>query len=427
MSHRTSDPARSQNKEAVQVQNLEEKQRRILELELVQVRKEAVVARLEARAAEIERLLHQDGLRSVVKRNRHDKEKKDAAEKTLESCPSSRQEISRPRTVTTSARASRTKEPPTPPVDDFAEASTDHQRRSSRRPALIISVLGHVFLIFVLGFVGLRLSPPKDQVAFTATAAASEPTSIETIRIENTIPTSATESESQENLDAELVPDPVLGQSSLIPPSLQTLGDDSSPSLLESTGAELLRGDESTGEKMEFFGVEGGGNHFVYLVDSSKSMGTAFESAREELVRSIQALQPDQRFYVVFFDADSDYMRIRDPNTNESMSLSATNENKAALTQWAKGISMDDGQAPYEPLRFALDLKPDVIFLLSDGEFPAGIEDLLTEDNYVENLFGDVQRISIVHTIGYHSQRGEERMRRIAERNGGQYHYVRKP
>ncbi|MEM1069852.1 MAG: hypothetical protein AAGI63_13210, partial [Planctomycetota bacterium] len=238
---------------------------------------------------------------------------------------------------------------------------------------------------------------------------------------------SATESESQENLDAELVPDPVLGQSSLIPPSLKTLGDDSSPSLLESTGAELLRGDESTGEKMEFFGVEGGGNHFVYLVDSSKSMGTAFESAREELVRSIQALQPDQRFYVVFFDADSDYMRIRDPNTNESMSLSATNENKAALTQWAKGISMDDGQAPYEPLRFALDLKPDVIFLLSDGEFPAGIEDLLTEDNYVENLFGDVQRISIVHTIGYHSQRGEERMRRIAEKNGGQYHYVRKP
>ena len=90
-------------------------------------------------------------------------------------------------------------------------------------------------------------------------------------------------------------------------------------------------------------------------------------------------------------------------------------------------IAMDRGRAPYEALRFALKLKPDVIFLLSDGEFPQGIEDLLREENRVENLFGESYPISIVHTIGYHSQRGEQRMRRIAEQNGGQYRHVRKP
>ena len=55
-------------------------------------------------------------------------------------------------------------------------------------------------------------------------------------------------------------------------------------------------------------------------------------------------------------------------------------------------IEMDRGRAPYEALRFALQLRPDVIFLLSDGEFPQGIEDLLREENKVENLFGNSKK-----------------------------------
>ena len=90
-------------------------------------------------------------------------------------------------------------------------------------------------------------------------------------------------------------------------------------------------------------------------------------------------------------------------------------------------ITKNDGRAPYNPLKFALELRPDVIFLLSDGEFPQGIEDLLKEQNRVENLFGDSGPISIVHTIGYHSRAGESRMRRIAEQNKGQYRHVPKP
>ena len=78
---------------------------------------------------------------------------------------------------------------------------------------------------------------------------------------------------------------------------------------------------------------------------------------------------------------------------------------------------MDRGRAPYEPLEFALELKPDVIFLLSDGEFPVGIESLLRERNRVENLFGESRIRSIVHTIGYHSRSGEARMRAIAGQN----------
>jgi hypothetical protein len=173
--------------------------------------------------------------------------------------------------------------------------------------------------------------------------------------------------------------------------------------------------------------VEGGGNHFVYLVDSSGSMGSAFESARQELIQSIEFLSAEQRFYVVFFDAEPEYMRLTDPRQDEPRSVYATAENKAALKRRAMRISMDRGRAPYDPLRFALKLKPDVVFLLSDGEFPQGIEDLLQNENRIENLFGDSRTISIVHTIGYHSKEGETRMRRIAQQNQGQYRHIPSP
>ena len=179
--------------------------------------------------------------------------------------------------------------------------------------------------------------------------------------------------------------------------------------------------------KMKFCGVEGGGNHFVYLVDSSGSMGDGFESARRELLGSIDLLSPDQRFYVVFFDADPDFMRISNPGVDEPRSVYATADNKAALRRWAMRIKMDRGKAPYDPLRFALGLKADVIFLLSDGEFPEGIPKLLKEENRVENLFGESKPISILHTISYFSEEGASIMKRMASQNSGQYRYVPKP
>ena len=156
-------------------------------------------------------------------------------------------------------------------------------------------------------------------------------------------------------------------------------------------------------------------------------MGDGFQSARAELLASIDALDADQRFYVIFFDANSDYMRLTRTDQNDSSSVMASAKNKVSLRRWAMSITMDNGKAPYEPLRFALDLKPDAIFLLSDGEFPAGIEQLLSRRNRVENVFGEARRISIVHTINYHSTEGESRMRRIAQQNGGTYRHVPKP
>jgi hypothetical protein len=301
-------------------------------------------------------------------------------------------------------------------------------RSGARRPALVASVIAHLALLICLGFAGIKLKRPKDQVQFTASVATSESSSLETLSIDTAEPTVTDQ--------PMLAVEPEFGD-----PELSELNSiDWSPEVNQAPPKPgkglMMSGDEAnqavfhdpaTAKKIEFCGIEGGGNHFVYLVDSSKSMGQAFPLARAELLRSIQALTPDQRFYVIFFDAQSDYMRIADRGINEAFSVSATAENKSAIGDWAMGVEMDVGQAPYESLRFALKLKPDVIFLLSDGEFPEGIEGLLATANQAENLFGERQHRSIVHTIGFHSQKGGARMRRIAQQNGGQYSHIPKP
>ncbi|MEM6363257.1 MAG: vWA domain-containing protein [Planctomycetota bacterium] len=319
------------------------------------------------------------------------------------------------------------------PTDLEVLVQPDDQVQATRtRPIwFLASTLMHNGLILVLMTVTLSTQLPKDQVALSASVSQGEEAAMETFSIETSEPVTEPAESAPAETEYDLSPigemmavdvtSDVIGQSIATPTSLSSLSSATETSL------KSLTASGQSSSKMEFCGVEGGGNHFVYLVDSSGSMGDAFVSARQALLQSIEMLSEKQRFYVVFFDAQPDFMRLSDPKTDESKSVYATPENKQRLRHWAMRIQMDRGRAPYDPLRFALGLKPDVIFLLSDGEFPQGIEDLLLEENRVSNLFGETNPVSIVHTISYHSQEGESRMRRIAAKNFGQYRYIPKP
>ena len=308
------------------------------------------------------------------------------------------------------------------------ESDADRDRKP--RPAgWIVSAIGHFVLIAILAMISLRTQRPKDQVALSASAAQPREESVETFTIESQEQPEVSEPVESEPEHIELSPIGELAAVEFKPDPTLAPPSPAAAALSSGSGADAAMSLSSATSEvtMEFCGVEGGGNHFVYLVDSSGSMGEGFESAREELLRSIDLLKPDQRFYVVFFDAEPDYMRLADAEVDEPRSAYATPENKAALKRWAARIRVDAGRHPRDPLRFALKLRPDVIFLLSDGEFPQHIEDLLNTENRVTNLFGETHPISIVHTIGYHSKDGESRMRRIAKQNEGQYRYVPKP
>ncbi|TWT89445.1 vWA domain-containing protein [Stieleria varia] len=333
-----------------------------------------------------------------------------------------------------SASSDHTKHGPKPIADSESlsvdlEESSDEPRKKPRPAAWMASLIAHIGILLLAAAFTLSNPAPKDQVALTASATEPDEPVMETFAIETEEiqpeVSEPTPSETQYEISevgqmaiTEFKPSEIVGPPA--PPMQSMLASSSA-----SAAAMSMKSDsEST---MQFCGVEGGGNHFVYLVDSSSSMGSAFESARSELLHSISQLKPDQRFYVVFFDIEPDYMRLTNASEDETRSLKASPENKQALERWAMTIKKDRGRAPYDPLKFAIELRPDVIFLLSDGEFPQGIEDLLQEINRQDNLFGDDGPISIVHTIGYHSREGESRMKRIAKQNGGQYRHIAKP
>ena len=269
-------------------------------------------------------------------------------------------------------------------VDRAAESWSDQSEdkiaeRKRRKPgAWLVSMVAHIAILLVLAAFGIQSQRPKDQIAFTASASESEESVMESFTVETATlevdPQEVTE-ESPVEVEYELSPVGAMQVNEMmsgVSPLMESNLAASMTSQAKQASAKPVSMKANSASKMKFCGVEGGGNHFVYLVDSSGSMKEGFESARRALLSSIDLLKPEQRFYVIFFDAKSDFMRITHVGDDESRSVYATRENKAALRRWAMQIRKDRGRAPYDPLRFALQLKPDVIFLLSDGEFPEG-------------------------------------------------------
>ena len=297
----------------------------------------------------------------------------------------------------------------------------------------MVSTLVHAGALLALGLMTLANPLPRDQLAFSASTAEASDDPIETFTIETSeaMVEESLPEPSEAVLDINPLGDLPIAEVALdlpaaAPPPLAA-------SIRESFTSSTKRLSPATSSKqpnrVQFAGVDGGGNHFVYLVDSSKSMKN-FDEARLELLRSVDSLQPDHRFYVVFYDQTPEPMRLTDPNRDEPRSVLATREHKLALRRWAMTIQQQRGKSPTDVLPMVFALRPDVIFLLSDGQFSARTEEVIREHNRVENLFGDSRPRSIIHTIRYpgtskaEARQAEVQMRRIAAENGGQYRNV---
>jgi hypothetical protein len=173
----------------------------------------------------------------------------------------------------------------------------------------------------------------------------------------------------------------------------------------------------STKASAEFFGIGGYGKTFVYVVDCSDSMNNRgkFERARYELLKSIEQLGSEQRYYVVFYNERAYPMDADKP-------LLATQENVAQTTQWINQVIPDGGTNPLPALLFALSLRPDAIYFLSDGQFDPGTIQALRYQNR-QNLRLQIRQIPI-HAIAFLDRIAEGLMRTIARNSGGEYRFV---
>lgn len=153
----------------------------------------------------------------------------------------------------------------------------------------------------------------------------------------------------------------------------------------------------------------------VYVLDRSGSMGDTFGRLQRELMRAIGSLEPDQEFNVIWFNEG--------PATEWSHRMRrATLENKRDAFSKLKRIFPDGNTEPRDAIRKGLGYEPDVLFLLSDGDFGE-------ENQRIIRLIADKNREkrTIINTILFVYDTmgdGERVLRRIAEMNRGTYKHV---
>jgi len=166
----------------------------------------------------------------------------------------------------------------------------------------------------------------------------------------------------------------------------------------------------------EFMGVGARGESFVFIVDRSGSMdGGRLGAAKSELCASIDMLPYAATFHVIFFSHGPIRELPGDALVNASRS------NKKRLFAKLDGIGAAGGTDPAEAFRKAFDLKPDVIFFLSDGQVAKGVT--LAKRIRLMNRERAHDRITI-HTIGFIDNVGEALLKKIAAENHGTYRFV---
>ncbi len=160
--------------------------------------------------------------------------------------------------------------------------------------------------------------------------------------------------------------------------------------------------------KATFFGIRARGQLFVYVVDCSGSMidDDRLTRAVMELRRSVMALEVPQRFEVIFYNAES----IPMPGGPIPRPADLTAKNQ--LRAWLQIIEPDGGTDPRPALKQAIAMRPDAIFLLSDGAFPDGTVEMVAQLN---------TRKVVIHCVDLAGGLGGNQLRRIAAANGGQY------
>lgn len=172
-------------------------------------------------------------------------------------------------------------------------------------------------------------------------------------------------------------------------------------------------------QRANFYGIPADGNQFVFVVDSSRSMlGQRWNSACYELTRSIRALGPHQKFFVICFDLDARPMFDLFPPKNEYSYASTKNCNR--VSQWMKKLVNGRETRPANALQMALSMDPDAIFLLSDGEIRDQSIFMLQQ----LNRNPDGQPIVPIHTISLYSDEGLFTLMAIAAQNKGSFRRV---
>jgi hypothetical protein len=341
-------------------------------------------------------------------------------------------------------RGQETRAQPEDRADDAADGDTElpadarpwYRRVFTATPSWLVSLAMHLGLVLLLAML-IVPAQPKSLGVFLQSLASEmeeielfEPVKMEVVDLQTTEMVSASvqagdvTSTSLANaaelgaVAATLAPDDVEV------PAGSEIGELFTGEAGRSMGSILPSGAEKSAQ---FFGVKAKGRRFVFIVDSSNSMiGGKFESAKEELMYAIRRLSKEQAFYVIFFDHNAERMVLAPSTEPDLLPVPAVNANINRAERWVGTVVNEGRTDPYDAVKFAVEMLPDAIYLLTDGKFTdrGQTERYLKNNNIIDDPIDGRRPKVVIHTICFWQKDGEETLQAIARDYGGTYRFV---
>ena len=316
---------------------------------------------------------------------------------------------------------------PKPPPAKTGPLSTDGDglesiqvRRTGQSLAFLASVVVHVALLLTLALWVREAGLPTAGIELIADRGEASSGELEELSTFELTPQAEPEQAAQAppvaeqvNLDFELT--------QLFGPPAE--GNGLNPALLTLSGKTVSSTlSQGSGRGATFFGSYAEGNRFIFVLDSSRSMqGDRWTYACNELIDSLNKLNPDQEFYIICFDLKTSFLFNKAPPKAEYHL--PTDAKIAQVRRWLRGRTLGRATMPAEALRAALELAPDAIFLLSDGELQDNSVAMLRRLN---TKHSSASTQIPIHAIHLFSEFGRESLEIIAFENGGSFTHVGK-
>ena len=217
--------------------------------------------------------------------------------------------------------------------------------------------------------------------------------------------------------DPKPVEFPDLPQETAVPDTISQVASQNAESPQGAVqGALQVQGGQA---RLSLFGNEARGRKFVFVFDRSISMeGAPLRAAKSQLWGGIGALGNEHEFQVVFFNHEP---KVWEGSQVERQLLSATEENKALASQFVDDIRARGGTYRRSALLLALQLKPDVVYFLTDADAPMGGSDVLEA---VRLARGNNTAIHAIEFGIFPRPSRENFLKQLARYTGGEYVYV---
>jgi hypothetical protein len=178
-------------------------------------------------------------------------------------------------------------------------------------------------------------------------------------------------------------------------------------------------------------GLSAVGRRIVYVIDRSASMNKpqqnpAIEWAKDELIRSIKQLQPNMSFQIVFYS--DTVVTLPNPDRRKDL-IPASEFAKEKAIQFVRDLEAEGGTNHQIGLDRGLELKPDVIFFMTDADddTDADLRRLINWVTTVNRRKSEQQSAASIHMIQlwHRSDSPSGVIRELAQRNNGSYRLIR--